>query len=119
MDLETGAVVAVTLGGGRFKFLAIPVSKRSVACGESGLRGARRVLPDFAYVCGNSVQEQEAVFIRSCFSWNCRQSFEEIAPERAVFFYSQNPGMEVVDDVETSVSSWDRLHHPRDCLGRC
>src|SRR5437660_1424287 len=46
----------------------------------------------------------------SCFSWNCRQSFEEIAPERAVFFYSQNPGMEVVDDVETSVSSWDRLH---------
>jgi len=48
----------------------------------------------------------------SCFSWNCRQSFEEIAPERAVFFYSQNPGMEVVDDVKTSISSWDRLHHP-------
>ncbi len=67
VDLETGAVVAVTLGGGRFKFLAIPVSKRSVACGESGLRGARRVLPDFAYVCGNSVQEQEAVFILELF----------------------------------------------------
>jgi len=66
VDLETGAVVAVTLAAAE-KFLAIPVSKRSVACGESGRRGARRVLPDFAYLCGNSVQEQEAVFILELF----------------------------------------------------
>jgi len=38
--------------------------------------------------------------------------FEEIAPERAVFFYSQNPGMEVVDDVETSVSSVGQTSPP-------